>query len=59
MAAAALKGPGGEQRRNESPFGRVATADEVASAIVYPASPQAELATGTVLDFNGPTHLHI
>ena len=57
MAAAALQGPGGEQRRTESPLGRVATADEVASAIVYLASPQAEFATGTVLDFNGASHL--
>jgi 3-oxoacyl-[acyl-carrier protein] reductase len=59
MAAAALKGASGEQRRNESPLGRVATAEEVASAIVYLASPQAEFATGTVLDFNGASHLRI
>ena len=59
MAAAALEGPGGEQRRNESPLGRVATAGEVASAIVYLASPEAEFATGAVLDFNGASHLRV
>jgi 3-oxoacyl-[acyl-carrier protein] reductase len=57
MAADALAGLGGEARRGESPLGRVATPREVALAVVYLASPEAEFATGTVLDFNGGSYL--
>ena len=59
MAAEALHGPTGESRRQESPLGRAASPDEVAAAILYLASPQAEFATGAVLDFNGASHLRI
>jgi hypothetical protein len=37
----------------------VATADEVAAAVIYLASPQAELASGAVLDLNGASHLRL
>jgi NAD(P)-dependent dehydrogenase (short-subunit alcohol dehydrogenase family) len=57
MGAPALLGAGGITRRAESPLGRVATANEVASAVVYLASPEAEMASGAVLDFNGASHL--
>jgi NAD(P)-dependent dehydrogenase (short-subunit alcohol dehydrogenase family) len=58
MAADALSGPAGDEIRAQSPFGRVATADEVARAIVALASPGAEWASGAVLDFNGASYLH-
>src|SRR5215217_6537686 len=57
MAAEALAGPEGDRRRAESPLGRVATPEEVAAAIVFLASPQAELTSGAVLDVNGASHL--
>ena len=59
MAAEALAGEQGARRRAESPFGRVATADEVAAAVFYLASPEAELASGTVLDINGASYLRM
>lgn len=59
MAAEALAGEGHNRRRQESPLERVAAPHEVASAILYLASPAAEFATGTVLDFNGASHLRM
>lgn len=47
----------GAALRQQSPLGRVGTPAEVASAIVYLASPEAEWATGTILDLNGASHL--
>ncbi|MGA1299298.1 MAG: SDR family NAD(P)-dependent oxidoreductase, partial [Ilumatobacteraceae bacterium] len=35
MATEAMEGEGGEIRRAESPFGRIATAEEIAAAVVY------------------------
>ena len=43
----------GDEIRAQSPFNRVPTPEEVASAVLFLASPQAEWASGTVLDFNG------
>ena len=59
MAAARLEGPEGDVRRAESPLGRVATPEEVAAAIHYLASPEAEMASGTVLDLNGASLLRM
>jgi 3-oxoacyl-[acyl-carrier protein] reductase len=59
MAAEALAGERGEIRRAESPLGRIATAEEVAAAVLYLASPEAELASGTVLDINGASYLRM
>lgn len=59
MAAAQLSGEAGERRRAESPLGRIATPEEVAAAVLYLASPAAELASGTVLDLNGASHLRL
>jgi NAD(P)-dependent dehydrogenase (short-subunit alcohol dehydrogenase family) len=59
MAAETLAGPDGDRRRGESPLGRVATPQEVAQAVFYLASPQAEFATGTVLDMNGASYLRM
>lgn len=57
MAAALLDGPGGDAIRAQSPFGRVATPDEVARALVTLAAPDAEWVSGSVIDFNGASHL--
>jgi 3-oxoacyl-[acyl-carrier protein] reductase len=59
MAKDALLGEAGERRRQESPMGRVATPHEVAQAVHYLASAQAEFATGTVLDMNGASYLRM
>lgn len=59
MGRIALDGPQGDAIRQQSPFGRVATADEVAQAIVYLASPSAEWAAGAILDLNGASHLRM
>ncbi|WP_433157381.1 SDR family NAD(P)-dependent oxidoreductase [Kribbella sp. CA-247076] len=59
MAAVNLAGEGYDRRRMESPLERVADPSEVAAAILYLASPEAEFATGTVLDFNGGSHLRM
>jgi NAD(P)-dependent dehydrogenase (short-subunit alcohol dehydrogenase family) len=57
MAADALAGEGGDVRRAESPLGRLATKEEVAAAVRYLASPEAEFASGSVLDLNGASYL--
>ena len=46
MAAETLAGPRGAEIRAESPLGRVATPEEVARAVLYLASPEAEMASG-------------
>ncbi|MGD9482298.1 SDR family oxidoreductase [Streptomyces sp. TRM70308] len=43
--------------RAQSPFGRVATPEEVAAAVLWLASPQAQWSSGTVLDVNGASYL--
>lgn len=53
-----LSGERGERIRSQSPFGRVATTEEVAAAVVYLASPLAGWASGAVLDLNGASYLH-
>jgi 3-oxoacyl-[acyl-carrier protein] reductase len=57
MAADHLSGERGAAIRAQSPFGRVATAQEVADAIVFLASPQAQWASGAILDLNGASYL--
>lgn len=59
MARDELEGESGRLRRAESPLGRVATAEEVAAAVHYLASHEAELASGAVLDFNGASYLRM
>ena len=59
MAAEALAGAERERRNAESPLGRIATPEEVAAAIVFLASPEAELASGSVIDVNGASHLRM
>jgi 3-oxoacyl-[acyl-carrier protein] reductase len=57
MARPDLDSARGEEIRAQSPFNRVATAEEVAAAVVYLASEQAEWASGAVLDLNGASYL--
>ncbi|HEY9390712.1 MAG TPA: SDR family oxidoreductase [Mycobacteriales bacterium] len=57
MAAEVLAGPEGDQVRAQSPFGRVATAEEVAAAVIYLASPTARFTSGAILDLNGASYL--
>jgi 3-oxoacyl-[acyl-carrier protein] reductase len=57
MAAADLAGPSGDEIRAQSPFGRVAEAAEIAAAVLYLASPEAEWATGSIIDLNGASYL--
>ena len=57
MTTADLRGPHAEQIRAQSPFGRVAFPEEVAAAVIYLASPEAEFASGAVLDLNGASYL--
>jgi NAD(P)-dependent dehydrogenase (short-subunit alcohol dehydrogenase family) len=52
-----LAGDSGAEVRAQSPYGRVATPQEVADAVVYLASPAARWSTGAVLDVNGASHL--
>ena len=59
MAAEALSGPAGEQRRAESPLGRVARPEEVAAAILALAAPESEMLSGAVLDLNGASYLRM
>jgi NAD(P)-dependent dehydrogenase (short-subunit alcohol dehydrogenase family) len=59
MAADELAGESGRRRRAESPLGRVARPEEIAAAVHYLASPEAELASGAVLDVNGASYLRM
>jgi 3-oxoacyl-[acyl-carrier protein] reductase len=59
MAAETLAGPRGDAIRAESPLGRVAEPQDVARAVLYLASPEAEFATGSVLDVNGASFLRM
>jgi len=52
-----LKPPRGDEIRAQSPFGRVAEPREIAAAVFYLASDQAEWASGAVLDLNGASYL--
>jgi 3-oxoacyl-[acyl-carrier protein] reductase len=57
MGNAWLKTPRGPEIRAQSPFDRVARPDEVAAAVLYLASAEAEWASGAILDLNGASYL--
>ena len=57
MASDDLNSPRGAELRAQSPFNRIATPEEIAAAVVYLASPEAEWASGAVLDLNGASYL--
>ncbi|MFD4190882.1 SDR family NAD(P)-dependent oxidoreductase [Amycolatopsis thermoflava] len=52
-----LTGERGDALRAQSPFGRVAEPPEIAAAVVYLASAEAEWASGAILDLNGASYL--
>ncbi|MEU6950440.1 SDR family oxidoreductase [Streptomyces sp. NPDC046316] len=55
--ASRLEGPEGAAIRAQSPFDRVAAPDEIAAAVLWLASPEAEWSSGTILDLNGASYL--
>ncbi|WP_027931684.1 SDR family NAD(P)-dependent oxidoreductase [Amycolatopsis thermoflava] len=52
-----LTGERGDALRAQAPFGRVAEPPEIAAAVVYLASAEAEWASGAILDLNGASYL--
>ncbi|NYF98507.1 SDR family NAD(P)-dependent oxidoreductase [Janibacter cremeus] len=52
-----LDSPDGDSIRGDSPFDRVGRPEEVASAVLWLASPDAQWASGATLDLNGASHL--
>lgn len=57
MAREALSGQSGIEIRAQSPFNRVARPEEVAYAVLFLASPEAEFMTGAIIDVNGASYL--
>jgi NAD(P)-dependent dehydrogenase (short-subunit alcohol dehydrogenase family) len=57
MATERVNGPDGDEVRAQSPFGRIARPGEIAAAVVYLAAPEAEWASGTIVDLNGASYL--
>jgi len=57
MAAEYLSGKEGDAIRAQSPWGRVARPEEVAAAVLYLASREAEFVSGAILDLNGASYL--
>ncbi|MFK3983994.1 SDR family NAD(P)-dependent oxidoreductase [Micromonospora sp. NPDC050397] len=52
-----IKMPRDEAMRAQSPFHRVARPEEIAAAVHWLASPEAEWASGTIVDLNGASYL--
>lgn len=52
-----LKAERGSAIRAQSPFGRVAQPAEIAAAVHWLASPEAQWASGTIVDLNGASYL--
>jgi 3-oxoacyl-[acyl-carrier protein] reductase len=52
-----LKSARGTEIRSQSPFNRVARPEEIAAAVHWLASPEAEWASGTIVDLNGASYL--
>ncbi|MGY3517658.1 SDR family NAD(P)-dependent oxidoreductase [Micromonospora sp. PTRAS2] len=57
MTTEHLAGEGGAAIRAQSPFGRVARPEEIAAAVHWLASAEAEWASGTIVDLNGASYL--
>jgi 3-oxoacyl-[acyl-carrier protein] reductase len=47
----------GDEIRAQSPYNRVATPGEIAAAVLYLASVEADWASGTIIDLNGASYL--
>ncbi|MEV1332446.1 SDR family oxidoreductase [Micromonospora costi] len=52
-----LKAERGAAVRAQSPFNRIARPEEIAAAVHWLASPEAEWASGTIVDLNGASYL--
>ncbi|WP_275420163.1 SDR family oxidoreductase [Catellatospora citrea] len=57
MVSEHLRSDRADEIRAQSPFRRVAQPEEVAAAVHWLASPQAEWAAGTIIDLNGASYL--
>ena len=57
--AGPLDGEHGDALRAQSPFGRIAHPDEIAAAIAFLASPEAEWVSGGIIDLNGASYLRM
>ncbi|MEU5674873.1 SDR family NAD(P)-dependent oxidoreductase [Micromonospora sp. NPDC047753] len=57
MVTEYLHGEQGAAIRAQSPFDRVGRPEEIAAAVHWLASPQAEWASGTIVDLNGASYL--
>lgn len=57
MTTTHLSGERGDAIRAQSPFNRVARPEEIAAAVHWLASPEAEWASGTIVDLNGASYL--
>ena len=57
MTTEHLAGERGDAIRAQSPFNRVARPEEIAAAVHWLASPEAEWASGTIVDLNGASYL--
>jgi NAD(P)-dependent dehydrogenase (short-subunit alcohol dehydrogenase family) len=57
MTESLLAGPAGDGIRAQSPFGRVAEPDDVASAVAWLALPGSLWASGAIIDLNGASYL--
>jgi len=57
MTMELLEAAAGEQIRAQSPFNRVARPQEIAAAVHWLASAEAEWASGTIIDLNGASYL--
>lgn len=57
MTTEHLKSERGDAIRAQSPYNRVAQPDEVAAAVHWLASPEAQWASGTIVDLNGASYL--
>jgi len=57
MSRESLSGSRGDEIRNQSPLGRVATPEEIAHAVLFLAAPGSEWLTGGVVDLNGASYL--
>lgn len=57
MAKEHLASAKGDAIRAQSPYNRVAQPDEIAAAVQWLASPEAQWATGAIVDLNGASYL--
>jgi NAD(P)-dependent dehydrogenase (short-subunit alcohol dehydrogenase family) len=59
MARSVLDSAEGDAVRAQSPFGRVATVDEIARTAAWLATEAPEWVSGAVLDVNGASYLRM